>query len=107
MILDLPLGLTFSAMLVAVPGASVKAPFSMVRLAALAAGVGPANTAPAAVAVIVASLATPDLGLFGMRTGKSAHPDDDHQVVFRDQLFGIAEPTTQADDPPSTSGGPE
>lgn len=101
---DLPLGLTFSAMLVAVPGASVKAPFSMVLLAALTAGVGPANTAPAAVAVIVAYLATSGLGLFGMRTGKSADPDDEHQVVFRDQLFDIAEPTTPSDDPPSTAG---
>jgi H+/Cl- antiporter ClcA len=107
MVPDLPLGLAFSAMLVAVPGASVKAPFSMVLLATLTAGVGPANAAPAAVAVIAAYLATSGLGLFGMRTGESADPDDDHQVVFRDQLFDIAEPATPSDDPPSTSGGRE
>jgi H+/Cl- antiporter ClcA len=99
---DLPLGLTFSAMLVAVPGASVKAPFSMVLLATLTAGVGPADAAPAAVAVIVAYLATSGLGLFGMRTGKSVDPDEEHQVVFRDELFDIAEPTTPTEKPPPT-----
>jgi H+/Cl- antiporter ClcA len=88
---DLPLALTFSAMLVAVPGASVKAPFSMVLLAVLTAGVGPADAAPAAVAVIVAYLATSGLGLFGVPAGPSVDPDDDHQVVFRDQLFEISE----------------
>ena len=107
MVPDLPLGLAFSAMLVAVPGASVQAPFSMVLLATLTAGVGPADAAPAAIAVIVAYLATSGMGLFGMRTGKSVDPDTEHQVVFRDELFDIAEPATPSDDPPSTSGGRE
>ncbi len=104
---DLPLGLTFSAMLVAVPGASVKAPFSMVLLAALTVGLGAANTAPAAVAVIVSYLATSGLGLFGMRTGQSVDPDEEHQVVFRDELFEVGEPAPPADEPPGSRGAEE
>lgn len=95
---DLPLGLTFSAMLVAVPGTSIKAPFSMVLLATLTAGVGPADAAPAAVAVIVAYLATSGLGLFGTPTHEPVEPDDKHQVVFRDELFDIGEPGTPTDE---------
>lgn len=88
---DLPLALTFSCMLVAVPGTSVKAPFSMVLLAVLTVGVGPGDAAPAAVAVLVAYLATSGLGLFGVPAGEEVDVDDDHQVVFRDELFEITE----------------
>lgn len=88
---ELPLALTFSAMLVAVPGTSVKAPFSMVLLAVLTVGVGPGDAAPAAVAVVVAYLATSGLGLFGVPAGRAVDPDEDHQVVFRDELFEISE----------------
>lgn len=86
----LPLALTFSAMLVAVPGTTIKAPFTMVLLAALTAGVGPADGAPAGVAVVVAYLMTSGLGLFGVPAGRASDPDEDHQVVFRDELFEIS-----------------
>jgi len=84
---DLPLALTFSAMLVAVPGTATKAPFTMVFLAALTVGVGAADGAPAGVAVVVAYLMTSGLGLFGVPMSRAADPDGDHQVVFRDELF--------------------
>jgi hypothetical protein len=83
----LPLALTFSAML-AVPGTTIKAPFTMVLLAALTAGVGPADGAPAAVAVVVAYLMTSGLGV---PAGRASDPDENHQVVFRDELFEITE----------------
>ena len=51
---DIPIALAFSCMLVALPGVSVGAPFSMVFLAALTVGVGAVETAPAAVAVLTA-----------------------------------------------------
>jgi len=53
----IPLGLAFSCMLAAVPGAVVAAPFSMVLLAALFTQVGALETAPILVAVATASLA--------------------------------------------------
>lgn len=94
---DLPLALTFSAMLVAVPGTTVKAPFSMVLLAVLTAGVGPANVAPAAVAVITAYLATSGLGLFGVSPGRPVDIDEDQRVVFRDELFDVFEAEAPGD----------
>ncbi len=53
---QVPLGLAFSCMLAAVPGAVVSAPFSMVLLAALLTQVGTLQTAPILVAVATASL---------------------------------------------------
>jgi H+/Cl- antiporter ClcA len=52
----IPLGLTFSCMLAAVPGSVVAAPFSMVLLATLFTQVGALQTAPILVAVATASL---------------------------------------------------
>jgi len=56
MIPGLPLGLTFTCMLAAVPGALVSAPFSMVLLAALVTQVGALQTAPILLAVVAAYL---------------------------------------------------
>jgi H+/Cl- antiporter ClcA len=72
----LPIGLTFSCLLVAIAGAVVKAPFSLVLLAAFMVGLGPIETAPAGVAVITAYLLTSGLGLLGPRHHKPADPDD-------------------------------
>jgi hypothetical protein len=54
---DLPLGLTFTCMLAAVPGALVSAPFALVLLAAFVSQVGALQTAPILIAVITAFLA--------------------------------------------------
>lgn len=62
---DLPLALTLSTMLVAVPGAVVKAPFTMMALAAITVSVGPITVAPAGIAVLTAYLLTSGLELFG------------------------------------------
>jgi chloride channel protein, CIC family len=51
-----PLGLAFTCMLSAVPGALVAAPFSMVLLAAFLTQVGVLQTAPILIAVITAYL---------------------------------------------------
>ncbi len=52
----LPLGVSLSAMLVAVPGAKLEAPFAAVALAALSVGLGPVETAPAGFAVVTSFL---------------------------------------------------
>jgi H+/Cl- antiporter ClcA len=54
---DLPLGLTFTCMLAAVPGALVSAPFALVLLTAFVSQVGALQTAPILIAVITAFLA--------------------------------------------------
>ncbi len=51
-----PLGLAFTCLLAAVPGALVSAPFSMVLLAAFLTQVGPLQTAPVLIAVVTAFL---------------------------------------------------
>jgi H+/Cl- antiporter ClcA len=85
---DLPIALTLSCLLVAVPGASIKAPFSMALLAALTVGVGPIAVAPAGVAVVTAYVLTTGLGLFAsMLPGKTADPDDPANVSYQEQLF--------------------
>ena len=61
---ELPVGLTFPALLVGVPGATIGAPFAMILLAAFTVGVGPVATAPVGVAVITAYLLTVGVGLF-------------------------------------------
>jgi H+/Cl- antiporter ClcA len=53
----MPLGLTFTCMLAAVPGALISAPFTMVLLAAFMTQVGALQTAPILIAVITAFLA--------------------------------------------------
>jgi len=53
----MPLGLTFTCLLAAVPGSIIAAPFSMVLLAAFMTQVGALQTAPILIAVITAFLA--------------------------------------------------
>jgi H+/Cl- antiporter ClcA len=53
---EVPLGLAFTCMLAAVPGAIVAAPFSMVLLAALLTQIGTIQTAPVLIAVATSSL---------------------------------------------------
>ena len=53
-----PLGLAFSCLLAAVPGALAPAPFSMVLMAAFLTQVGGLQTAPILIAVVTAFLAT-------------------------------------------------
>ena len=85
---ELPIALTLSCLLVAVPGASIKAPFSMALLAALTVGVGPISVAPAGVAVVTAYLLTTGLGLFSaILPGKTSDPDDPASVSYREELF--------------------
>ena len=86
----LPPAMALSCLLVAVPGATIKAPFSMALLAALTVGVGPIEVAPAAVAVLTAYLATAGLGLFAhVLPGKTADPTDPENVSYRDKLFEL------------------
>jgi H+/Cl- antiporter ClcA len=54
---DIPLGLAFTCMLAAVPGALVSAPFALVLLAAFMSQLGALQTAPVLLAVITAFLA--------------------------------------------------
>ncbi len=87
---ELPIALTLSCLLVAVPGASIKAPFSMALLAALTVGVGPIAVAPAAVAVLTAYLLTTGVGLFStILPGKTSDPDDPVNVSYREELFDL------------------
>ena len=53
----IPLGLAFTCMLAAVPGALVSAPFALVLLAAFMTQVGALQTAPILIAVITAFIA--------------------------------------------------
>ncbi len=82
---DIPIALAFSCMLVALPGVSVGAPFSMVFLAALTVGVGAVETAPAAVAVLTAYTLTSGLGWFGLPTDKAVVDID--EVSVQSELF--------------------
>lgn len=89
---DLPVALTLSCLLVAVPGASIKAPFSMALLAALTVGVGPIQAAPAAVAVVTSYLITTGLGLLaGILPGKTSDPADPANVSYQQILFELGE----------------
>jgi len=54
---SVPLGLAFTCMLAAVPGALISAPFSMVLLAAFVTQMGALQTAPILIAVVTAFLA--------------------------------------------------
>jgi len=84
---EIPIALAFSCMLVAVPGVSVGAPFSMVFLAALTVGVGAVETAPAAVAVLTAYTLHSGLGWFGLPTDKAIVDID--EVSVQSELFEI------------------
>jgi H+/Cl- antiporter ClcA len=84
---DIPIALAFSCMLVAVPGVSIGAPFSMVFLAALTVGVGAVETSPAAVAVLTAYTLTSGLGWFGIPVDKTVVDID--EVSVQSELFDV------------------
>jgi H+/Cl- antiporter ClcA len=92
---DLPLGLTFSCLLVAVAGATLKAPFSLVLLVVFTVGLGPIEAAPAGVAVITAYLLTSGLGLLGTPSRTAVAADDRPRISFLDD-----------DSPAHGEGGP-
>jgi H+/Cl- antiporter ClcA len=89
---DLPLTLAFSCMLVAVPGVSIGAPFTMVFLAGLTVGVGPVESVPAAVAVLTAYTVTAGVGWLGLPAEKAKV--DISEVSVQTELFEIGEDTT-------------
>ena len=97
---DLPLALTLSCLLVAVPGASIKAPFAMALLASVTVGVGPIAVAPAGVAVVTAFLLTTGLGIFSrILPGKTADPEAPENVSYQEELFEMR----QTPRPPDTA----
>jgi H+/Cl- antiporter ClcA len=86
---EIPLALAFSAMLVAVPGVSVGAPFSMVLLVVLTAGVGAVNASVAGVAVVTAYTVTVGMGWFGL-PAEQVITDIDEATV-QAQLFTVSD----------------
>jgi H+/Cl- antiporter ClcA len=89
---DIPITLAFVCMLVAVPGVSLGAPFTMALLAALTVGVGAVETVPAVIAVVTAYTTTAGLGWFGMPVD-NARVDIDEATV-QAELFEMGEDTT-------------
>jgi H+/Cl- antiporter ClcA len=69
-----PLGLAFTCMLAAVPGAMISAPFAMVLLAAFVTQVGALQTAPILIAVITAFLAMESVKYVVATRRKSSPP---------------------------------
>ena len=91
---DIPIALAFSTMLVAVPGVSIGAPFSMIFLAALTVGIGPVESIPAAISVLTAYTLTSGLGWFGLPVEKAVVDIDDTSV--QEELFEMgADPTSE------------
>jgi H+/Cl- antiporter ClcA len=86
---DIPIALAFSCMLVAMPGVSLGAPFSMILLAILTVGIGAVETVPAGVAVLTAYLATAGMGWFGLPTERNVVDID--EVGVRTELFELGE----------------
>ena len=84
---DIPIALAFSCMLVALPGVSIGAPFSMIFLAALTVGVGAVETTPAGVAVLTAYTLNSGLGWFGLPMEKAVVDID--EVSVQSELFDI------------------
>lgn len=93
---DIPVALAFSAMLVAVPGVSIGAPFTMIFLAALTVGVGAVETVPAGIAVLTAHTVTNGLGWFGFPTDHATVDIDEVSVQSELFEFGEIEPTDDA-----------
>lgn len=82
---ELPVAMAFSSMLVAVPGVSIGAPFSMVLLAGLTVGTGAVNASVAGVAVLTAYTLTAGLGWFGIPASTTVVDID--EVTVQHQLF--------------------
>lgn len=92
---DIPIALAFSTMLVAVPGVSIGAPFSMIFLAALTVGIGPVESVPAAISVLTAYTLTSGLGWFGLPVEKAVVDIDDSSV--QEELFEMGADLTSDD----------
>jgi H+/Cl- antiporter ClcA len=84
---DIPVALSFSAMLVAVPGVSIGAPFSMILLAALTVGIGAVETVPAAIAVLTGYTLTAGVGWFGLPVDGAVVDID--EVRVQSELFEL------------------
>jgi H+/Cl- antiporter ClcA len=84
---DIPIAMAFSTMLVAVPGVSIGAPYSMMFLAALTVGIGAVETLPAAIGVLTAYLLTSGLGWFGLPVDKTIVDID--EVNVQTELFDV------------------
>jgi H+/Cl- antiporter ClcA len=82
---DIPIALAFSTMLVAVPGVSIGAPFSMIFLAALMVGIGAVETVPAGIAVLTAYTLNSGLGWFGLPIDKVVVDID--EIHVQSELF--------------------
>jgi H+/Cl- antiporter ClcA len=92
---DIPIALAFSAMLVAVPGVSIGAPYSMILLASLTVGVGAVETVPAAIAVLTAYLLNSGLGWFGLPSDKVVVDIDD--ISVQSEIFELGPDPTSED----------
>ncbi len=86
---EIPIALAFSAMLVAVPGVSVGAPFSMVLLVVLTAGAGPVNATVAGVAVVTAYTLTVGMGWFGLPADQAVIDID--EATVQAELFTVSD----------------
>jgi len=71
----LPVGLAFTTMFAAVPGAIVAAPFTVVLLAALTTQLGALQTAPIGVAVITAYIFVSGSGILLRLASRHSPPD--------------------------------
>ena len=83
-----PLGLAFTCLLAAVPGALAPAPFSMVLMAAFLTQVGALQTAPILIAVVTAFLAMEGVKYL-MASRKQARAPRRNQPPRRDQQLRI------------------
>lgn len=86
---DIPIALAFSCMLVAVPGVSLGAPFTMLFLVALTVGIGAVESTPAGLAVLTAYTLNAGMGWFGLPTEKTKVDIDDPNVQA--ELFELGE----------------
>lgn len=94
---EVPIALAFSCMLVAVPGVSLGAPFTMLFLVALTVGLGAVEATPAGLAVLTAYTLNAGMGWFGLPSEKSKVDIDDPNV--QTELFELGEV------PPPPDGG--
>jgi H+/Cl- antiporter ClcA len=86
---EVPIALAFSCMLVAVPGVSLGAPFTMLFLVALTVGLGAVEATPAGLAVLTAYTLNAGMGWFGLPAEKAKVDIDDPDV--QTELFELGE----------------
>lgn len=85
----IPIALAFSCMLVAVPGVSLGAPFTMLFLVGLTVGIGAVESTPAGLAVLTAYTLNAGLGWLGLPAEKTQVDIDDPSV--QTELFELGE----------------